>query len=269
MIGKQRLRSKKLYLVAMNPVSVGGVPTTTVDNDIVCKFNKSIKIMPDLAGRYIAIRNGSNNGNIELICQSDTGRYIIDDNLLTLKRTVDYPVGTKIYLNFQGGIIADLENNTFDELQDSGSVYPKWHFVTEFANLPLTSISYISKGKSNINFSYVLPEGMKALVLVKLGTSTVSPDVFDFNDSPADNLFNSLPSSNLSYTLAPEIDGTGANGGNFRVLYAGTATNITIAGLTATRYYRIQVLTYNDSGILVFNRENTANNTLSIKTNTY
>ena len=224
-----------------------------------------------------------------------SGDVSVADNIATIATTNNLlPNAKQISVIIDGACFKDAVGNfyagqTFEANKDD------FYFSTALdAPMTVSSLTYVTKTARTMRFSYGLRSGAKALVLVKASANASAVPELNNDFSPAlingfenaifDAEFgttnpNSLIGTdnvNKSYTastsvITPNLGSiTRVTAGDYKALYNGTATDITISGLTASKFYRIYVLTYgfDSNGNYVFNRAITAG-TISQKTNAF
>lgn len=263
-------------------------PLTITFNENIVKNTSSTNV------GYIKLYEKS-TGTVFQTIDVRSSNVLVANNTVTIDTTNNLlPSAKQISVIIDGACFTDLVGNfyagqTFDANKDD------FYFSTAL-DVPLTvsNLTYVTKTARTMRFTYGLRSGAKALVLVKMGgASTAVPEINnDFSPALTDGFANAIfeaefgvtnPNSligvdnvNKSYTastsvITPDLGSiTRVTAGDYKALYNGTATDITISGLTASRFYRIYVLTYDfdSNGNYVFNRAITAG-TISQKTNAF
>ena len=231
-----------LVLAASDYFSPLNISVPVVPASLKIAFNKNV--YKGSTGS-ILIRRVDNNEIVKTINLSGVTTLL---KVATINPpTGDYPVGVQLYVDVPSTCFKDEYGNYYAGISGSGA--QGWKFSTAVNLGTASNLNVVSKTKTSLRFTYTLPAGAKALVLVQAGTGTVQPGTTTFDATSVSSSTIAL-TPDLNYVSAPAV-------ASYKLIYAGTATDITMLGLTKTTNYRIQVLTYNDAGTpTVFNYTN-------------
>lgn len=214
----------------------------------------------------VKIYNATGNVLLESIQYNDISKITISGKVVTISHNA-LPAPGSFYVIIDGTVFRDIANNPYAGI----STTTGWTFHTAFATpAAVENLRRITNNKTSITIAYDKPANVNVLVLAldNGGTGATTNAGAAVANYDADELTTAgaLTDPLNAAMTAPILGGTGSLQ-NYKKVYAGTAAQVKVTGISPNTWTRFYVITYANDGL--DDQFSTAVRTLDYKTNRF